>query len=167
MKTLLLMRHAKAGWDGSQHSDLERSLNQRGMQEAPQMGAFLKEEDLIPQLILASPAKRSRQTVEKVVASSSYEGEVQYYPEFYMAEAPAYLERLGQLPDDFERVLVVGHNPGLEGLLQILSGEVLSLSTGSLAQINLSLDTWQALDLDTAGDLVGLWRPKDVLAHSQ
>jgi phosphohistidine phosphatase len=162
MKTLLLMRHAKSSWKHPETPDHERQLNKRGKKDAPLMGRLIKDKELIPQCILCSTAKRATETAEIILKTSGFSGNVDFLDSFYMAEPNAYLETLQALPDDIERVMVIGHNPGLEGLLQILSGQVESLPTSALAHIILSVNQWKDLNLDTEGELVEKISPEDL-----
>jgi len=163
MKTLILMRHAKSSWKHPEIKDHERGLNKRGKKDAPRMGKLLVDNELIPQRILTSTAVRSRMTVEAVVEVMNYTGEVSYLDSLYMAEPDIYLELLSLMPDDLERILVIGHNPGLEGLLQILSGRVESLSTASVAFLSLPIKSWKEIRLhENPAELVALWTPHDV-----
>jgi phosphohistidine phosphatase len=68
---------------------------------------------------------------------------------------------LKTIPADIKRVLVVGHNPGMEGLVQILSRKVVSLPTAAIAWIKLPIDAWDQLNMGVEGKLKKLWRPKD------
>lgn len=163
MKTLILMRHAKSSWKHPELKDHERGLNKRGKKEAPQMGTLLKDNELVPQRILTSTAERSRMTAQAVVEAMHYTGDVSYLDALYMAEPEIYLELLSLMPDDVERILVIGHNPGLEGLLQILSGRVESLPTSAVAYLSLPIRSWKEVrDHEEAGELVALWTPHDV-----
>ncbi len=163
MKTLILMRHAKSSWKHPELKDHERGLNKRGKKDAPQMGALLSENELVPQRILASTAERSRMTAQAVVDAMHFTGDVSYLDALYMAEPEIYLELLSLMPDDLERILVIGHNPGLEGLLQILSGRVESLSTSAVAYLSLPIRSWKEIRAhEEAGELVALWTPHDV-----
>ncbi len=163
MKTLILMRHAKSSWKHPELKDHERGLNKRGKKEAPQMGILLKDNELVPQRILTSTAERSRMTAQAVVEAMHYTGDVSYLDALYMAEPEIYLELLSLMPDDVERILVIGHNPGLEGLLQILSGRVESLPTSAVAYLSLPIRSWKEVrDHEEAGELVALWTPHDV-----
>lgn len=163
MKTLLLMRHTKSSWKDPDLADHDRPLNKRGKRDAPFMGELLAEKELLPQIILGSTALRVHQTVEGLVSGSGYTGEVVYLDSFYLAEPEAYLAELRKLPETIERAMVIGHNPGLEGLLQHLSGRIESLPTGSLAYLSLPVQTWAELKDETEGELVELLRPKEVL----
>ena len=80
-----------------------------------------------------------------------------------MGEPTAYIEPLTKLPDDVERVLIVGHNPGLEALLQLLTSRIESLSTGAMAYLVLSVKHWQDLNKDTQGELIQLWLPREFI----
>jgi phosphohistidine phosphatase len=162
MKTLLLMRHAKSSWKHPDLPDQDRPLNKRGEKDAPRMGKFIREKELIPQLILASPAKRVAQTVDGMLEKMSFKGKVEYIDSLYLAEPSSYLSTLQTISDKFERVLIVGHNPGLEGLLQILSGQVESLPTASLAHLILPIEHWADLKEDTRGELVERVKPRDL-----
>jgi len=162
MKTLLLMRHAKSSWKHEDITDHERPLNKRGKKDAPLMGKLIFEKELMPQLILSSSALRARLTVNAIIESANHQGEVEFLDDFYMAEPAVYLEKLRSLPDDLERVMIVGHNPGLEGLLQILSQQVESLPTCAIAYLILPIKDWSELNEDTHGDLIELWKPRDL-----
>jgi phosphohistidine phosphatase len=162
MKTLLLMRHAKSSWKETDLSDHERPLNKRGQKDAPRMGSILTDRELVPQRILSSTAVRARQTAEAVVETSGFQGEVTFMDRLYMAEAEEYIAVLRELPDDIERVMVVGHNPGLETLLQLLSGLIETLPTAVVAHLALPIQNWAELTTETNGEIVDIWRPKEL-----
>lgn len=159
MKTLLILRHAKSSWKHPELADHERPLNKRGKKDAPYVGQVLLDRELVPQRILSSTAVRSRQTAEAVVEACHYAGTVDYLDALYMAEPQAILAALRSLPDEVERVMVIGHNPGLEGMVQMLSGQIIALPTAALAHLFLPVQTWQGLTLETGGELVELYLP--------
>jgi phosphohistidine phosphatase len=161
MKTVLLMRHAKSSWKDHKLKDIERPLNKRGKKDVPFMGQILADKELVPQMILCSPALRARLTAEMVAEKCGYKGEITYIDSFYLAEPAVYAGALCSLPDEIERVLLIGHNPGMEGLVQILSGQVESLPTSAIAYIVLSISHWNELDGATHGDIIELWSPPD------
>ena len=161
MKTLLLMRHAKSSWKQTDLPDIDRPLNPRGERDAPAMGGLLKDNELIPDLILSSPAARARRTAELVANMSHYEHEIVFVDKLYMAEPPDILGALNLLPDEITRVLLVAHNPGLEEALQLLTGEVESLPTAAIASISLPIEHWSELNDGTRGSLLKVWRPKE------
>jgi phosphohistidine phosphatase len=161
MKTVLLMRHAKSSWKDHKLKDIERPLNKRGKKDVPFMGQILADKELVPQMILCSPALRARLTAEMVAEKCGYKGEITYIDSFYLAEPAVYAGALCSLPDEIERVLLIGHNPGMEGLVQLLSGQVESLPTSAIAYLVLPISHWNELDGATHGDIIELWRPRD------
>jgi phosphohistidine phosphatase len=162
MKTLLLLRHAKSSWKHPALSDHDRPLNKRGARTAPVMGELLQDEDLVPDLILCSSAVRAHTTAILVAKACKYRGEILKTRKLYLAEPEEYLELLRQVEEKHGRLLLVGHNPGLEALLESLTGEAMPMPTAALACIELSLQRWRELDSSTEGRLVNVWRPKDV-----
>lgn len=161
MKTLLLMRHAKSSWKDPAAQDHERPLNKRGEKDAPKVGKLLKDHNLVPHFIVSSTAARCAQTADLVGEKSGYTGEILYSDSLYLAEPQAIVEVLRDLPDEHKRVLVIGHNPGLEGLLQMLTGRVESLPTSALAYLVLPVKSWQELEVNTETELIDIWRLRD------
>jgi phosphohistidine phosphatase len=163
MKTLLLLRHAKSSWKDDSLDDHERPLNARGKKEAPKMGQLLLDQRFLPDVILSSDAKRCRRTVEKVCEAAEYRGETMLSSELYLANPATYLKCLAKLPENVARVLVVGHNPGLEELLEALIGRYEPLTTAALAHVTLpTLERWSDVNAATRGELVKLWQPMEV-----
>lgn len=162
MKTLLILRHAKSDWDDPALADHDRPLNARGKRDAPRMGEVLRREGLAPEAILCSSAKRARKTAELVSEAAGLEGEPQLLDELYAAAPSAYLKACAGLGEDIDTAMVVGHNPGLEELLEMLTGELLPLPTAALAQVELPIANWAELRKRVRGRLVNLWRPKEL-----
>jgi phosphohistidine phosphatase len=131
------------------------------------MGMLVKDKELIPQVIFCSTAERARETAKALVESTGYSGKVTFLDSFYLAEPAAYIGELAKLPDGLERVMVIGHNPGLEGVLQMLSHQVESLPTAAIAHLVLPIQRWSELTTDTRGELVELWRPRDLKEKSK
>ncbi len=126
------------------------------------IGEIIQEKELIPQKILVSSAVRTTQTAQIFCETIGYQGEISALDSLYLAESDAYIAELKKLPDSIERVMVVGHNPGLEYLLQELSGRIEALTTGVLAFVSLTIDHWADLDGQVSGELIELWRPKEL-----
>ncbi len=162
MKTILLMRHAKSSWDGKDTEDRDRPITKRGKKNTETIADYLKEEKLKPDLILCSAALRARQTAEVVIDEMKYHGDICYINKLYMGEVEAYAQQLQGLMDDINMVLVIGHNPSLDSLLQMVTGKVESLPTSTVAYITVPIDTWKDFNLEAQGELVHLWRPKDL-----
>jgi phosphohistidine phosphatase len=161
MKTLLILRHAKSSWAGS-NPDHQRPLNSRGRRDAPRIGRLLREEDLVPDLILTSTAARALETAELVADASGFGGPLEKLRAFYHAPAEIFLETLRSLSGDFERVMIVAHNPGLEELLAELTGEDELLPTAALAHVALPISSWRHLRAGETAELVNLWRPREL-----
>ena len=162
MKNLLLMRHAKSSWKDKDLPDHERTLNKRGRRDAPMMGELLAERELIPEIIISSSALRARQTAELVAENAGYTGNITYLDRLYMAEVDEYINALNDLPDDVDPVMLIGHNPSMETLLQMLSGQIESLPTAVIAHLRLPIESWAELTLNKQGELVEIWRPKEL-----
>ena len=162
MKTLLLMRHAKSSWDDETLSDHQRPLNRRGLAAAPRMGRFLQEQSLLPDLILASTAERARHTAELVAEASGFAGDLHEYDDLYHAGPHQFLTVLANIEGEYDRVLVVAHNPGSEELIELLTGKHERMPTAALAQISLSIDSWSEINGRTSSTLEDVWRPKEL-----
>lgn len=160
MKTLLFLRHAKSSWNQPGLHDHDRPLNKRGKKEAPKVGRYLKENDLVPDLILSSTARRAQDTAQAVAEESGFPGQIDLYQDLYLSDTACYLDILRCLPDDANRVLVVGHNPDLEELLTLLTDASPHLTTAALAQVDLPISSWQELSEATDGRLQNLWSPR-------
>jgi len=162
MKTLLLLRHAKSSWRDTSIDDYERPLNKRGKKDAPRIGQLLRDEALIPDLILSSAARRCRKTTEEVTKNSGYRGETRLLGELYEADGNKLRECISRLDDNVNRVLLVGHNPGLEHLLDSLVEGHTPLPTAAMAHLELQIESWRDFSDSTRGSLLRLWRPEDV-----
>lgn len=162
MRTLLILRHAKSSWKDTGLLDHDRPLNKRGKRDSPRVGELILQQGLVPDLIVSSTAKRARSTARRVAKACGYAGEIRLTPQFYHAPAGIYIEVLNQVSDDYSRVMVVGHNPGMEELVGRL-GRSCVMPTAALANLSLPIDKWSALDGVTKGKLVHVWYPRDLL----
>jgi phosphohistidine phosphatase len=162
MKTLLIMRHAKSSWGDSSMPDHERPLNARGERDAPRMGKLLRREGMVPQAIIASSAVRAQATARAVAEASGFEGEIEVKNALYGAAPESYREVLAKLPDQVDSVLVIGHNPALDELLDELTGEEEHFPTAAIARVELDLDDWADWTDDTGAKLVEMWRPREL-----
>jgi phosphohistidine phosphatase len=155
MLTLLLLRHAKSSWEVPALADYDRPLAKRGQKAAPRMGAEIGALGLNPDLVLCSGAARTRETLALVLgAIGAPPREVVYDDAIYMAPPTQLLTVLRGLPagpDAPSTVMVVGHNPGLEELAELLVGsgdeelrELLEekFPTGALAVITFDTARW-------------------------
>lgn len=162
MKTLLLMRHGKSSWKDEDLPDHERPLKKRGRKDTKRIAKEILKHDLMPDLILSSTATRARETVEILTENLDTQIRVQFVETLYMGEPQDFIEVLKDLNNDDNIVMIVAHNPGLEAYLQIIDGEIESLPTAGLGYLLLALDDWKEISLDTMGDLIGFWKPKEL-----
>lgn len=162
MKTLLVMRHGKSSWKDADLIDHDRPLNKRGKKNVPLVGKILRTERIVPELILTSSARRASDTAEGVAESSGYTPEIQHLPSFYQADLETFYETLSNLSEDIARVMIVGHNPDLEELIEALTGEALILPTASLVQIEIPVQSWHELSPETECRLVKTWFAREL-----
>jgi phosphohistidine phosphatase len=113
-------------------------------------------------MVISSDAMRAQLTAEAVAAAACYSGEILLNQHLYMASPADILSVLRTAPGSAETVMIVGHNPGLEELVEQLTGEQQDLPTAALAQIVLPIEQWRDLKLSTRGTLLGQWRPKEL-----
>lgn len=124
MKTLYLLRHAHSEGAAPGQDDHDRVLSTRGEQEADNVGAFMKEQRLIPDALYCSTSVRTRETVRLSFARlfrAQDEILSRYDRAFYLAPQDVLLDEIRDTDDHFHRLLVVGHNPGLEDLAEKLA----------------------------------------------
>lgn len=162
MKTLLVQRHAKSSWKHPELSDHDRPLNKRGKRDAPRMGRLVAAQGLRPDVVVSSTARRARRTAEEVARHAGCEGAVQLDRRLYLASPDEIVDVVRGVAGSARRVMVVGHNPGLEDLVARLAGRRETLPTAALAALRLSIRSWAELTASTAGDLAGPWRPREL-----
>jgi phosphohistidine phosphatase len=167
-RTLLILRHAKSDRDGAPADDFARPLARRGRRDAPRMGRWLESRGLLPDLVLSSPARRARETTEAVTAVLRVPAtHIHYDDRLYLAASDTLLAVLAGCPSRAGTLLLVGHNPGLEELLEHLSAEPPPrnaagklLTTGALAQLTVR-PAWSKL-APRGATLVELVRPREL-----
>ena len=148
MKRLTLVRHAKSSWKNAALADSDRPLSGRGKQDAPHMGAFLASQGIVPDIILASPARRARKTAQLLAAAiPAAAGRILLDPALYEASAEALLERVRALDETWQHVMLVGHNPGLTDLANSLASAWLdNIPTCGVLVADLAINTWRTAD---------------------
>lgn len=180
MKRLLLMRHAKSDWTDAVLEDHDRPLNDRGRRDAPRMGRLLAAEGLVPDLVVCSTAVRARQTLEGLAAGGGLgEAAVVHEASLYLASPGTILAvaraavgdagAAGDAGGEPERVLLIGHNPGMEELASRLAGRFVRFPTATLAVCDLATIDWADLDAGRGVarvTAVRAFRPKELPAES-
>lgn len=161
MKTLLLLRHGQSSWDDPTIEDFDRPLAARGERGARQAGKWLRDSKLRLDLVLCSTAVRAQDTWK--IASKQLSGapNVDRMGELYHCPVEGFVKVLQQLPDSVKRVLIVGHNPGLEDLLARLCGARKKFPTAALAHLECDIDSWSDFDSDIPCTLKALVKPDD------
>lgn len=157
MKELLVFRHAKAVDAGGAPNDRDRDLKQKGERSASAMGVLLSERKLVPDLILTSDALRARRTAELCEAQLPSRVDVLAIPALYDCEPADYVELIDRQPDVVARLMVVGHNPTLEELIERLTGAGLRLKAGALARIRLGIPSWRNVSNSPNGSVEDLF----------
>jgi phosphohistidine phosphatase len=143
MKKLLLIRHAKATHE-SGYVDFERPLKQSGMQDALFMANVLKNQSIIPEIIVTSPALRTLTTAQiftehlKLPAANTDQ-------KIYEASDRTLVNVINNLPDEHNYIGLVGHNPGISQLLYYLTGQIRDVPTCAIALISFDHDDWSSI----------------------
>ena len=171
MKTLTLLRHAKSSWDDTVPRDFDRPLNAKGQRAATTMGRHMKSLGLEFDHVVASPALRVAQTIEHLVIGYGETLAPAEDRRIYLASAATLLDLIRELPDAHDRVLMVGHNPGLEDLVLLLvpdrTGDQLrdgieeKYPTAALAELTLDTSHWADFAANAA-TLSRFIRPRDL-----
>jgi phosphohistidine phosphatase len=164
----LILRHAKSAWDSGAASDFERPLNGRGKRDALRVGRWLADPARCPDRIVASSARRARQTAWRIAEALGVpRTEIDLQRRLYLAGCDTLLDILAACPAHCARVLLVGHNPGLESLLARLVDARLPqpadgklLPTAAVAHLRLP-DDWSWLAPGCA-ELLAMTRPRDL-----
>jgi phosphohistidine phosphatase len=162
VRQLLILRHAKSSWADPALDDWQRPLNDRGLRDAPRVGDLLRRRSLVPDLIITSDAVRARTTAQAAARSAGYTRDLLVAPSLYHATPEDVIEVLNSVPEEgANRVMIVGHNPGLEDLIEQLTGESRGLPTAALVLLDLPIDRWNQLDISMGATVVDAWQPKD------
>lgn len=161
MKTLFILRHAKSSWDDAKLADLERQLNERGERTAPFMGKFMRERGFEPSIIISSPAARAKETTQLVKEAANFSSDLKFDERIYEASPRTLLQVVSEIDDACQTAMLVGHNPGIEGFIRLLTGDLEPMPTAALAVIELNIDSWCGT-VDGCGKLEDVFRPKDL-----
>ena len=165
MKTLFVLRHAKSSWENPDWSDFERPLNSRGLDAARFIGGLIYERALAPQIIVSSPAKRAKQTAVLVKEIAEISKAVVFDERIYEASPLTLFNLIREFDEKYNSVLIVGHNPGFENLVRVLTGEIVQMPTAALAKIKIDSEIWSAIEAGM-GELEFLIRPKEEMKKS-
>ncbi|MDF1702447.1 MAG: histidine phosphatase family protein [Planctomycetota bacterium] len=160
MKELLILRHAKSSWEEDGLPDHERPLNKRGRKASKRMGRLLAEEGLVPDHILSSTAVRARRTAERAAEAAGYEGTIELREALYHASPSTIMEVVGTVDSHVDRLLLVGHNPGLEVLTGVLTSVYHRFPTAALMHVRFDGITDWAEAHGRPAELLDVWLPR-------
>jgi phosphohistidine phosphatase len=151
MKHLLLMRHAKSSWAITGQADFERTLNERGAKDAPEMGKRIAHQKFHPELMITSPAKRTLKTAKEVAKQIGYkEAMIEQDPTIYEAHTDEILYIIRNLDDALHKVMIIGHNPAFTSLVGILTDSLIeNMPTAGVALISFEMESWRQIAAHT------------------
>ncbi|MEM7698292.1 MAG: histidine phosphatase family protein [Verrucomicrobiota bacterium] len=165
MKQLLLARHAKSSWDFPGIDDHQRDLNDRGVRDAPRMGAALSQRGIRPDLIKSSSATRARKTAAIIAPALDVSpGQIEIDDSLYLASPSSLLLSIQQLDEAIATAIFFGHNPGMHGAADQLARdeEIHSFPTLAVARLEFDCEFWGQVEWGT-GFLVELLTPKTLV----
>lgn len=174
MLRLLLLRHLKSSWDDPATADFDRPLNARGRAAGPVLGSHMAEHGLLPSRILCSAALRARETLALLLPHLSGDIDVCLAAKLYQADAPGYLTAIRAYGGADPTVMLIGHNPSVEDLAQVLApvGDAAGLAamkskypTGGLAVFGFDLPQWRDIG-PGAGRLIAFHTPKSLASRT-
>lgn len=153
MKRLYLLRHAKSSWSSGSQVDHDRPLAPRGVAATERLTRYLQAQGASPHVVLCSSARRTRETLAGIEDGLAGEQQVAFESELYGASTQQLLDRVRQLPDAAESVMVIGHNPGLHELAIMLVSDqaetqLAAFPAGALVTLDVPGDSWSSIGDD-------------------
>ena len=166
IKKLLLVRHASSDYAGLGANDIDRNLNDRGIQQAHSMAAYIKDKGVCPDLLIVSPALRTRKTALFFVDSFGIgENKIKLVDDVYEAEPETLLEIIRNVNNVIDTLMLVGHNPSIALLSSYLSSEVVEqVPTCGIVDLMFEVDGWASIN-EGDGDLISLQSPEKLLSQ--
>jgi len=170
MPRLLLLRHAKSSWDDPEIDDFDRPLNTRGRRSAPLMGRHCAQHSLIPQMILCSSARRTRETLAGIMPYFANDVTIQTTRDLYMTTPDRHLALIHAADEGARTLMVIGHNPCLRDLAILLIGSGNpslraelddKFPTAAVAVIDFDAKVWAEVT-PGEGRIVAFFRPREL-----
>ena len=160
MKKLFLIRHAKSDWSNYLLNDFDRGLNNRGLKDAPFMAKLLENKKIIPDLIISSPALRTKLTLELLLEKIDYKNEIIYDKSIYEAPYFNLKKVINNVNEQFDILFLVGHNPGLCDLANFLCEESFeNIPTCAIVEIDFDTNSWKNMKKENS-KLISFEYPK-------
>ena len=153
MKTLFLIRHAHARPLAAGRSDHDRTLDERGLRDAQEMGRRLRQRGVDPDLVITSPAVRARTTAQLLTAELGVAPQqIRVDPRLYASSAEKLLYIVQELDDGAGCVMLVGHNPEMTEVAQHLSRDIQDMPTAAVARFDFNVRSWSAVGPGQSAD---------------
>ena len=154
---LYIMRHAKSDWSGPQTSDFERPINGRGRRNSVRVGQWMSDNNYIPQKIISSPATRAKETIELVIEQITKfnREDLIFQDDLYLAGFTQLIEIINTHQNDTQSLMLIGHNPGIENLVNYLCSQSGNLET-SITTANLFIFEYAGHHFNPAADSCSL-----------
>jgi phosphohistidine phosphatase len=162
MKSVLLLRHAKTSKNDAAVSDDMRPLSVSGKNEVYKIGKFIRNTKLFPSLIISSTAKRAKDTSDILAESICYKKEIQLSELLYETIPKNYIDVISKISNDVNMILLVGHNPILENLIELITNELISMENCSLVHIILPITNSMEIKTNPKGRLIKLVTIKEL-----
>ena len=160
-KRLSILRHAKSDWGAAGTHDHDRTLTQRGSDNATKLGLLMQEQLILPESIITSSAERASKTAILVSKGLNYEGNIDRSSEQYLASANTLLNAAGACNDRVTHLMLVAHNPGMTELVNQLSKARLdNLPTCGIFCIDFDITSWSKLCSTLPGHVSWYHYPK-------
>jgi phosphohistidine phosphatase len=143
---LYILRHAKSDKSDPSLKDFDRPLNKRGFMDAPLMGAVLATKNVKIDLIVASPSKRTHQTIIPIALAIGYDtNDIVWNKKIYRCSFSGYMEEVEKISDKNYNVMIVGHNGATTGVANMLQKDSLiaNVSTAGVVAINFGSTSWK------------------------
>ncbi|MBD63395.1 MAG: phosphohistidine phosphatase SixA [Gammaproteobacteria bacterium] len=161
MKNLFLLRHAKSSWDNKTLADFDRPLSKRGISNAILLSKYIEKHRISFDLILSSPSERTQSTLDLVLSSLDSIPTNTLKESIYHASASSLSRLIKEQDDEINNLLLVGHNPGLHVLAELLTNEsIVKFPTCAFAKIT-NFNHWKELDAGIL-NLESLITPKEL-----
>jgi len=161
MKTLYIARHAKSNWGQAGYTDFERPLNEQGIIDAKLMARHLSSLEIKVDSVITSSAVRALTTANMYAKQILSQGAPVGIDVIYEAEERIVLEVIRDISNDFDVVMLVGHNPGISLLISMLTGHQVDMSAGDIAELKIDLKNWNDIGMSSA-QLVQMFSPKNI-----
>lgn len=160
LRRLVLMRHAKSDWADGSLADHDRPLNARGRSDAPMMALWLQEMVVVPDVVLTSSSKRTRETLDLMLQEWPVEPRVSVLETLYLASAETIIQTIHRSGGDAMTLLVLAHNPGMADLVSELANKFMDMPTAAVAVFEVKRDGWKSLAGSDDVRLIDFMRPK-------